>query len=151
MPFLAHWPAKIKAGSVNDEVFCTTDFMATCAELLEVRLPDNAGEDSVTMLPAFYGKKVEHARKAVIHHSLRGNYAIRQGKWKYIVTNGSGGWVWTCNPSNMKSTDLASGPRSPSLSCFVYHGPAGHRKLRIQPLREESLQLSVIGLNPEIC
>jgi arylsulfatase A-like enzyme len=93
VPFIARWPAKIKKESVNDEVFCTTDFMATAAEIVGKKLPDNAGEDSVSMLPAMRGEATPQIRKAVIHHSLRGFFAIRQGKWKYILTNGSGGWV----------------------------------------------------------
>jgi arylsulfatase A-like enzyme len=31
------------------------------------------------------------ARDYVINHSINGSFAIRDGKWKYIATSGSGG------------------------------------------------------------
>ena len=55
VPFLARWPGKIKAGSVCDDTICLNDLMATCADILGIRLPANAGEDSFSMLPLFRG------------------------------------------------------------------------------------------------
>jgi len=92
VPFIVRWPAKVKAGTVNNELFCTTDLLATCAELVEQDLPDNAGEDSISMLPALLGKPTPQSRKGIIHHSVYGNFAIRSGKWKYIPIQGGGGW-----------------------------------------------------------
>lgn len=92
VPFIVQWPDKVKAGSTNNELFCTTDLLATCAELIGAKLPDNAGEDSISMLPALYGKPSPQTRKGVIHHSVYGNFAIRSGRWKYIPIPGGGGW-----------------------------------------------------------
>ncbi|HVX64488.1 MAG TPA: arylsulfatase, partial [Pirellulales bacterium] len=52
VPYLVCWPGKIKPGSKCDQLICLTDLMATCADILGVKLPDNAGEDSVSLLPA---------------------------------------------------------------------------------------------------
>src|SRR5690606_6190713 len=51
VPFIVKWPAKIRPGSRADQTICTTDLLATCAELLGVRLDDDEGEDSFSILP----------------------------------------------------------------------------------------------------
>ncbi len=92
VPFLVRWPAKVKAGTKSDRLVCLTDFMATCADLLGAKLPDDAGEDSVSFLPALLGKEDGPGREAVVHHSMNGSFAVRQGKWKLALCPGSGGW-----------------------------------------------------------
>lgn len=92
VPFLVRWPAKIKAGSRTDELTCLTDLMATCSDIVGAKLPDNAGEDSVSLLPVFLGTAKEPLREAVVHHSIRGNFSIRQGQWKLVFCKDSGGW-----------------------------------------------------------
>jgi hypothetical protein len=66
--------------------------MATSADLLGVKLPDNAGEDSVSILPALLGKANQPLHEAIVHHSIQGNFSIRQGPWKLELCAGSGGW-----------------------------------------------------------
>ncbi|MDP0492406.1 MAG: arylsulfatase [Verrucomicrobiota bacterium JB023] len=95
VPFIVKWPAKIKAGTRSDETICLTDFMATCADLTGATLPPNAGEDSVSFLPAFTGKTIETSRKGIIHHSIRGEFSYRKGKWKLLLADDSGGWSRT--------------------------------------------------------
>ena len=46
VPFLVQWPEKYKGGVVKDQTICTTDFLATFAELMGVQLNENEGEDS---------------------------------------------------------------------------------------------------------
>ena len=91
-PFIARWPGQIKAGSRSDQIICLTDLMATCAEIVGAKLPDNAGEDSVSILPALLGTDQAPLREAVVHHSINGSFAIRQGKWKLELCADSGGW-----------------------------------------------------------
>lgn len=92
VPFIVRWPGKVKAGSSSDQLTCLTDLMATCADITGAKLPPNAGEDSVSILPALLGKAAEPLREAVVHHSINGSFAIRSGKWKLIFCPGSGGW-----------------------------------------------------------
>lgn len=91
VPFVVQWPARIKPGSISDEIICTTDFMATCADIAGLDLYANEAEDSFSMLPIFAGNK-EFAREATIHHSINGSFAIRKGNYKLILCPGSGGW-----------------------------------------------------------
>jgi arylsulfatase A len=92
IPFIARWPGKIKPGSSSDQLICLTDLMSTCAELIGAKLPDNAGEDSVSILPALLDQAAKPIREAVIHHSINGSFAIRQANWKLELCPDSGGW-----------------------------------------------------------
>jgi arylsulfatase A-like enzyme len=92
VPFIARWPGKIPAGSTSEQIICLNDFMATCAELAGAQLPANAAEDSVSLLPVLQGKVTAAVHEAVVHHSINGSFAIRQGNWKLALCAGSGGW-----------------------------------------------------------
>jgi arylsulfatase A-like enzyme len=83
-PFLARWPGKIKAGAVCDDTICLNDLMATSAEIVGAKLPDNAGEDSVSILPDLLGTAKGPVREATIHQAPNSDLAIRQGPWKLI-------------------------------------------------------------------
>jgi arylsulfatase A-like enzyme len=92
IPFMARWPGVVKAGSKYEPYVCLTDFMATVADMLGVKLLDGAGEDSVSMLPVLKGKTTEPIREAIVHHSITGAFSIRQGGWKLELCPGSAGW-----------------------------------------------------------
>ncbi len=98
IPFIARWPGKIKAGTSSNQIICLLDLMATCADILKVRLPDNAGEDSVSILPALLGRAKGPLREAIVHHSINGRFSIRQGNWKLELCPGSGGWSTPLDP-----------------------------------------------------
>jgi len=84
VPFVVRWPGKVKPGSVNDHTICLNDFMATAAEILGVKLPNNAGEDSVSLVSELLGTAKTAAREATVHQSSSGDLAIRQGPWKLV-------------------------------------------------------------------
>jgi len=91
--FIARWPGRIKPGTTSDETICLTDFLATASDILGEKLPMDAGEDSFSLLPYLLGEvRKEPRRKAVVHHSINGLFAIRSGQWKLIDGAGSGGW-----------------------------------------------------------
>ena len=91
VPYLASWPTKVKAGSTCGETICLTDFMATASAVAGAKLPDNAGEDSFSTLPLLLGKPWAKPRAPVVHHSANGTFAVREGKWKLVLSSGSGG------------------------------------------------------------
>ena len=85
VPFVARWPARIKAGQTSDEIICLTDLMATAARIVGFDLPRDAAEDSYDILPALLGQAGSTPiREATVHHGSRGWFAIRQGDWVYI-------------------------------------------------------------------
>ncbi len=162
IPFIVRWPGAVAAGSTNGGLVCLTDLMATCADLVAVTLPDNAGEDSVSLLPALgAGRNAEHrtsntehrtadnsqqpttniqretrnpergttatppyghtatppdappspgARPPVVHHSISGRFAIRDGRWKLCLCAGSGGWSKGRGTESPQLYDMAADP-----------------------------------------
>ncbi len=93
VPFLVRWPGKIQAGSRSDQTITLADIMATCASIIDFKLPDTAAEDSVSLLPVLTGTDVnKRLHEAVVHQSGSGHFAIRRGPWKLLFCRGSGGW-----------------------------------------------------------
>ncbi len=92
VPCIARWPEVIKSGSRSDALVCLSDLMTTCADIVGGTLPDHAGEDSVSMLPLFRQAN-DGSRTTVVHHSVGGKFAIRDGRWKLVLCPGSGGWT----------------------------------------------------------
>jgi len=91
VPFVVRWPSAVKAGTVSDALTCTTDLIATCAEIVGSDLADDAGEDSVSFLPALSEKAIAGEEdRLVIHHSDIGIFSIRRGKWKVMFDDFGG-------------------------------------------------------------
>lgn len=108
VPYVARWPGQIKPRSTSDELICLTDFMALCSAVLGVELPSDAAEDSYNILPALRGEKLSHPiREALVHHSVDGTFAIRQGDWKLILGTGDGGWPPDKSPVKLRSGEPA--------------------------------------------
>lgn len=87
VPFIARWPKHIAAGSVCDQTISLVDIYATLAALVDIPVPTDSAvaEDSFNFLPALLGTQTESLfRPSMIVHSPNGNFAIRQGAWKYI-------------------------------------------------------------------
>ena len=103
VPFIARWPGRTAPGSQSDQLICLSDLIATCAELVSIDLPNNAGEDSWSFLSALKGQAIENPRESVVHHSIFGRFAIRDGDWKLIFAPGSGGWS---TPNDIPATEL---------------------------------------------
>lgn len=87
VPLIVRWPGKVKAGSKCDEVVCLNDFYATTAALLEQKLPENAAVDSTNLLPLLTGEKaLLPDRPLVVNHDIGGNFAVRKGPYKLVLT-----------------------------------------------------------------
>jgi arylsulfatase A-like enzyme len=93
VPFIVRWPEQVKAGRTSRSVICTTDLLATLAEITNQRLKPGNGEDSHSFLSVLKGEEPKTFKeRTIVHHSVNGTFAIRLGKWKYIDAKGSGGW-----------------------------------------------------------
>ena len=94
VPLIVRWPGYVPAGTVCDETVCLVDLMATFAAMNGTKPPVNSAEDSYNILPALLDQAYAHPiREATVHHALIGMFAIRQGPWKLILGNGSGGFT----------------------------------------------------------
>lgn len=107
VPCIMRWPGGAKPHRV-DQTVCLTDFYATFAALNGYTLDDTEGEDSYNLLPAIASETgVAPIREATVHHSIAGQFTIRRGEWKLLLSPSSGGWS---APKPNDSTALASLP-----------------------------------------
>ncbi len=107
-PFVARWPGKIKSGAECHQTICLTDILATCADLLNTELPENAGEDSVSMLSYLLGDVATPRREATIHQAPYG-LAIRQGPWKLVFHDSGKKELFNLDSDLSETTDVAEG------------------------------------------
>jgi arylsulfatase A-like enzyme len=93
IPFIVRWPGKIKPDSQCAEPISLTCLLATCSGIVNEKLAKMEGEDSFSILPLLFGNTREYVRpEALIQHSSRGVFVVRQGDWKLIKSLGSGGF-----------------------------------------------------------
>lgn len=91
VPMIARWAGKVKAGSIAAQTVSLCDIMATCAAMVDAKLPDNAAEDSFDLLPILFDRTKEDVRGYTLEQTISLALSIRRGKWKYLDHTGSGG------------------------------------------------------------
>ena len=93
VPFIARWPGRIPSGTVSKDIVSTTDMMATFAAVIGEALPEDAGPDSYSVLPALLGNALPDPDRPIIFISGgTGALALRSGKWKLIEGQGNRGY-----------------------------------------------------------
>jgi arylsulfatase A-like enzyme len=93
VPFIVRWPGRAKAGVTSDALVANTDLLATCADIVDRPLPNNAGEDSYSFLSTLLGETTGRPlRSALVTDSMLGLLAIQEGPWKLIQGQGGGGY-----------------------------------------------------------
>lgn len=120
VPFIVRWPGQVVAGSRSDRLVCQSDLFATLAELLGQTVPVGAAGDSVSFLPTLTGGE-QLPRSAVVHHSINGSFAIREGRWKLELCPGSGGWS-APRPRNAYGGDL------PAVQLYDVEADSGEKR-----------------------
>jgi arylsulfatase A len=112
VPFLVRWPGIAPSGKALNQPVCLTDLFATAAEITGQKLPKNAGEDSISILPLLKGG-TEPVRDFTIHQTSTLELAIRQGDWKYLDHKGSGGNNYAKKPELRKLIIPDTAPETP--------------------------------------
>ena len=101
VPFIVSWPKKIAKGKVSDQLIGLQDLYATFSEVMGIPLPDlkkgeKGAEDSLSLLPAWQGKKLvdrpmfyndhkeskDGAASAMRLDNPKVGGKVAQGKWK---------------------------------------------------------------------
>lgn len=90
VPFFVRWPGHVRPDSECAEAVCLTDLYATFAQITGAELSASEAEDSASLYALMQGAEVKRTAP-VIHHSAAGMFAIRNGSWKLVAGNGSGG------------------------------------------------------------
>ncbi|MFC1793911.1 arylsulfatase [Planctomycetota bacterium] len=82
VPYIARWPGRIKATSTNNHISAFWDFMPSCCELIGEDPPRDI--DGISMLPTLFGQDQQQKQHKYLYWELRGQQAIRMGKWKAL-------------------------------------------------------------------
>jgi len=101
VPFIVRWPGVVAPGRTCTALVHQADLIRTLAEVWGTTLPDDAGEDSVSLLPLLRGGD-EPARTSAVSTSAAGVPAVRSGSWKYIAEPAPG------DPVPVQLYDLAA-------------------------------------------
>jgi arylsulfatase A len=90
VPFLLRWPAVIDPGRTSSETVGQVDLLATIADVIGAPLEPGQAEDSCSFLPVLRGESIpDRWREPLMHHG-RGQFAIRDGRWKLVFGRNSG-------------------------------------------------------------
>jgi arylsulfatase A-like enzyme len=79
-PLVAYWKGKIKPGSSSDLISAFWDFLPTCAEIINVKAPDNI--DGISYLPTLLGNKDKQKTHEYLYWERKQSQAIRKGDMK---------------------------------------------------------------------
>ncbi|MEN8693235.1 MAG: sulfatase family protein [Akkermansiaceae bacterium] len=91
VPLIFRWPAKIKGDRTVNALAGLTDLYTTLEDITDQERKPLGGEDGFSLWPLLSGEGTVK-RKDIIHHSISGHFAIREGDWKLCLASGSGGW-----------------------------------------------------------
>lgn len=85
VPLLIKWPGNIESGVVSDEVISQVDIMTTVANIVGIKIPDNAAPDGYDFSPVLLNKTYSSPlREATIHNTKANKWGIRKEDWLYI-------------------------------------------------------------------
>ncbi len=83
VPFIARWPGHVSVG-VDDRMICLTDLLATCAALVQQKLPAGTGVDSLDQLRVLTGQPGAAIRTELVEQGISNTLALVAGDWKFI-------------------------------------------------------------------
>ncbi len=89
VPMIVRWPGRAPAGTVSEALVSLNDLFSTFLAAAGTAAPKSLQHDSVNQLPLFQGKVGR--RDSLVSIAYQGTHALRQGNWKYIPAQGSGG------------------------------------------------------------
>ena len=135
IPLVVRWPDRIETNTESDQTVCLCDLLATCADITDTSLPEDAGEDSVSNLPVWTGsiRGDSNLREATVHHSVDGSFSIRKGRWKLELCPGSGGWSYP-RPGEEPND-------APPMQLYDMHADPGERKNQFDARRDVVVDL----------
>jgi arylsulfatase A-like enzyme len=89
VPWIAHWPAVVKAGSESAQHCMTMDWSATMLDAAGAKADARFPLDGVSLLPVLREAKSSFRRPLHWRMNHRGQRALRDGDWKYLQVDGN--------------------------------------------------------------
>lgn len=91
VPCIIKWPEKIEAATVNHDMLSSLEIFPTILAAAGIQPPDSIKLDGFNMLPLIRSNANSDDLRNEIFWELRGDYAARVGKWKWVSSSrGSG-------------------------------------------------------------
>ena len=88
VPWIAHWPAVIPAGSVSEQLCMTMDWTATMLDIAGARADANHALDGVSLADVLRDPARRFERHLFWRMNHRQQRACRMGRWKYLRVDG---------------------------------------------------------------
>jgi len=83
VPFIFHWPAKIKEGMESEVQIHAMDLFPTLSEIIEAKLPQDRVFDGESLLPLFEDKHLtRNTHQPFFYYNCENLQAVRKGPWK---------------------------------------------------------------------
>jgi arylsulfatase A-like enzyme len=119
VPFIVRWGDGSEAGSVvrrgeeSDALIGLNDLLSTFADLVGDLPPADGAEDSESFRAALLDEACDGClREDLVHQSVAGTFAIREGDWKLVLGKGGGGF-WQRGERTTDSVQLYDLARDP--------------------------------------
>ncbi|MGE0099858.1 MAG: sulfatase, partial [Hydrogenophaga sp.] len=88
VPWIAHWPAAIPAGTVSTQHCMTMDWSTTLLDAGGGHADPDWPLDGVSLLPVLRDPAQRFERALYWRMNHRGQRALREGDWKYLQVDG---------------------------------------------------------------
>ena len=100
VPFIVRMPKAVEPGAVCGRLVHQADLMATLADIWDVKLPDDAAEDSFSLWPLLRGDD-RPVRNTAVSCASSGVPGVRLGDWKYVPEHAVGGGRGAAAPTSI--------------------------------------------------
>ena len=89
VPWIAHWPAVVRAGALSAQPCMTMDWSATVLDAAGVAAAAAYPFDGASLLALLQGAQLRSDRPLHWRMKHRGQRALRDGDWKYLRVDGN--------------------------------------------------------------
>jgi arylsulfatase A-like enzyme len=89
VPYIARWPARIRAGGTTAQPALTMDWTATLLEAAGVAADPAHPLDGVSLLPTLAQPAAAYERELFWRMKFRNQKAMRSGEWKWLSIEGN--------------------------------------------------------------
>ena len=89
VPWIAHWPALIRAGAESAQHCMTMDWSATMLDAAGAKADPSYPLDGVSLLPVLRNATTSFRRPLHWRMNHRNQRALRDGDWKYLQVDGN--------------------------------------------------------------
>jgi hypothetical protein len=89
IPAIVRWPRRVRGAQISSALVSQTDWIASFAELLGVKLPEGAAPDSRVQLATWLGRSSK-SRPWILQQAADKTLSLRNERWKYIAPSSHG-------------------------------------------------------------